>query len=396
MKIAVVLESSDPLSGGGFTFQEDLFMQIAENHLHLKNEYCIFLSKKQMPKVSNNIKKIEIIPFKITLRDKILRLLRRNFKWPRLLFKIKTNLEKKLRRNQIDICLFITPQMNVVEYPYVTIVWDLEHRISPFFPEVSSGGEWDAREKGNRNVLQRAMAIIIGSDVGKNEIEKSYGIFENRIWKLPHPTPRFAIIPNRAENPSEKLLIKIKDKKFLFYPAQFWAHKNHFNLILAFKKVVELKKDVYLVLTGGDKGNLHYIKSIVLKEKLEDRVIFSGFVSRVDLYYLYKNAIALIYPSFCGPENLPPLEAMALNCLVLASDISGAREQLNGCFIGFNPYSIDDMANTISRILINVNTYNEIKEIARKRSESWTSKEFVENLDKRISLLEPLRKTWFF
>jgi glycosyltransferase involved in cell wall biosynthesis len=34
-----------------------------------------------------------------------------------------------------------------------------------------------------------------------------------------------------------------------------------------------------------------------------------GFVSHEELSALYKNAVALVFPSFFGPDNLPPLEA---------------------------------------------------------------------------------------
>ena len=31
-----------------------------------------------------------------------------------------------------------------------------------------------------------------------------------------------------------------------------------------------------------------------------------GFVSKKTILNFYRNAFALVYPSFCGPENLPP------------------------------------------------------------------------------------------
>jgi glycosyltransferase involved in cell wall biosynthesis len=41
----------------------------------------------------------------------------------------------------------------------------------------------------------------------------------------------------------------------------------------------------------------------------------------------------LRYPSFFGAENLPPLEAFALGCPVIAADMPGAREQLGDAAI---------------------------------------------------------------
>src|SRR6202795_4272080 len=90
-----------------------------------------------------------------------------------------------------------------------------------------------------------------------------------------------------------------------------------------------------LVFTGSDKplfnyakqGNQSFVQERAHDLSLPDQVIFAGFVSREDLIGLYQQALALVYPSFFGPENLPPLEAFALGCPVIVARISGSREQ---------------------------------------------------------------------
>ena len=54
-----------------------------------------------------------------------------------------------------------------------------------------------------------------------------------------------------------------------------------------------------------------------------ERVHFLGFVETDELVALYHHAHALTYMSLFGPENLPPLEAMALGCPVVAADVPG-------------------------------------------------------------------------
>jgi len=41
--------------------------------------------------------------------------------------------------------------------------------------------------------------------------------------------------------------------QFFFYPAQFWAHKNHFGLVSAFARFLKSNPDYKLVLSGTDK-----------------------------------------------------------------------------------------------------------------------------------------------
>ncbi|MFM6269445.1 MAG: glycosyltransferase, partial [Dolichospermum sp.] len=52
---------------------------------------------------------------------------------------------------------------------------------------------------------------------------------------------------------------------------------------------------------------------------------------------LYINAFSLAFMSFFGPDNLPPLEAMALGCPVIASKVSGSEEQLGNNALLVNP-----------------------------------------------------------
>jgi glycosyltransferase involved in cell wall biosynthesis len=80
---------------------------------------------------------------------------------------------------------------------------------------------------------------------------------------------------------------------------------------------------------------------------LADRVKFLGFVEQNDLIDLYKGAFCLVFPTFCGPDNLPPLEAFALGCPVIASEVPGAREQLGDAAILIPPTNERALAEAI-------------------------------------------------
>ncbi len=51
--------------------------------------------------------------------------------------------DDELRRDDIDLVWNLTPSHPPSDLPFLTIVWDLQHRLQPFFPEVSAGGEWE-------------------------------------------------------------------------------------------------------------------------------------------------------------------------------------------------------------------------------------------------------------
>jgi glycosyltransferase involved in cell wall biosynthesis len=103
--------------------------------------------------------------------------------------------------------------------------------------------------------------------------------------------------------------------EFVFYPTQSWPHKNHLHLLEAVQTLHRRHQwNGMLVCCGSDKGNLNYLK---------ERATEFGIVER-----------ALTFVSYFGPDNLPPLEAFALGCPVIASAIEGSEEQLGSAAPG--------------------------------------------------------------
>ena len=258
-------------------------------------------------------------------------------------------LERNIRDHEIDVVWFTNPPGAVVSVPYIATVWDLAHRARPYFPEVSvTGWDWPAREQAYRTVLPRASFVLTGAEAGKTEIVRSYGVDPDNVIVIPLPVPDFD--PPTA-TPAEDTSIRRKygiHGDFIMYPAQFWPHKNHINLLLA---LAHLKQHHNLVLhavfTGSDKGNIAHVQQCIYELGLANEAHILGFVPRADLVALYRSALALVFPSYFGPDNLPPLEAFSLGCPVIASRVHGAEEQLGKGALLFNPSNPADIATQI-------------------------------------------------
>ena len=179
------------------------------------------------------------------------------------------------------------------ESDYVFTVLDLQHRLQPWFPEVSAKGLWRRREEHYATAIRRASAVITGTESGKAEIVQFYQVPPERIKLIPHPTPRFALDAPK-ENNKEMLTKYHIPEGYLFYPAQFWPHKNHVTLLLAVR-ILREKHDLILpvVFVGSDGGNLQHVRRVVDELGLSTQVYFLGFVPRQELVGLYRNALAL-------------------------------------------------------------------------------------------------------
>lgn len=280
------------------------------------------------------------------------------------------------------------------DLPYLSIVWDLQHRLQPWFPEVSEHGKWESREKFLSKLLRRSSVVIAGTAAGQAEIERFYQVPRSRIRILPHPTPSFAL--HAVQGDSEAVLGKHNlPPRYIFYPAQFWPHKNHANLLLALS---ELKKtsgiEVPLVLVGSDHGNLSHIRQLTDSLRLSGQVHFLGFVEQEALVALYQNALALTYVTYFGPENLPPLEAFALGCPVIASRVAGSSEQLGDAALLVAPDHPQEIASAIKLLQGDEGKRRQLIERGKARAEMWTAHDFVRGVFQILDEFEPVRRTW--
>jgi glycosyltransferase involved in cell wall biosynthesis len=294
---------------------------------------------------------------------------------------------------KIEFMWFITPVYLPVDMPYLTIVLDLQHRLQPWFPEVGLDAEWQGRESYFKDFLRRATYILVGTETGREELSFFYQIPKDRIRILPHPTPNFT--SNDLENDVSIIKKYNLPKNFLFYPAQFWAHKNHVNILHAIKYLKDnYKLHLPAVFVGSDMGNLSHVKQYVEKLGLEEQVYFLGFVSRNELIELYRNAFALVYMSFFGPENLPPLEAFSLGCPVIASKVQGAEEQLGDAALLVNPNKPEELADIVKRLWDDPILRDSLIKKGISRAPKWTGEDFVTKVFSILDEFEVIRRCW--
>lgn len=296
-------------------------------------------------------------------------------------------LDKIAKKEHIDMFYFAAPVLAPTSYPYIFTVWDLGHRTTPYFPEVAAGKEWGYREKMYNTMLPRATYIITGNETGKMEILEYYNVDKNKIVEIPFP-----VTINRKN--TEKRPDFILDDDFFFYPAQFWAHKNHICIVEA----MAILRDKYHLtprcyFTGSDKGNLEYIKTKIKSYKLDNQIIITGFVEDEELNYLYTHATAMIFASLMGPNNLPPIEAVYYDCPVIISDIPGHREQMKDAALFFDAYRADSLAEKMKLVLSDSTILDNIKNKTKLKKE-LCNVNYYKNVFSYFDLICEIRKRW--
>ncbi len=148
-----------------------------------------------------------------------------------------------------------------------------------------------------------------------------------------------------------------------------------------------------LALTGRDMGNRDYIEEKIAEYGLQDCVVLPGFVSDAEMVALYRNAFAMTFASFCGPDNLPPLEAMALGCPVICAEFTGAREQLGDCALYFDPRDEQGIIAGV-QALDDATLRQHLTTAGRELARGRTTAEYLRQMFSIIDEFAPYRECW--
>lgn len=384
MRLGVFLGNHAPNIGGSFSFQKNLIQAL--KNISTDHEVIVFGYDPDIGTGLND--RIKFVPLpKRSFLDRSISFVKRKLlkrEWQ------PKQLNDYCKSHAIDIIWFMTHAFEPVSIPYICTILDIEHRVNPLFPELSN---WQEREDYFSYAIPRASYVICGTQAGKKQVMDFYHANPERVKVVPFPAPA---VPEQTDlTARQKLQAFGIDTEFLFYPAQFWPHKNHVCLLKALKLLKDTYSvDVQLVFSGADKGNMSYVREVAEELHVADRVRFIGFVSDEELVVLYKNAFALVYASFFGPDNLPPLEALAMGCPVIASHVAGAAEQMGSCAILVDPRRESEFAAAVMRLKNDSTLRDEMIRKGKDKALTWSALDYVSEIMKLVDDFELYRRCW--
>ena len=123
-------------------------------------------------------------------------------------------------------------------------------------------------------------------------------------------------------------------ENYLLHIGSFEKRKDLITLVKAFKLVDD--PNLKLVLAGaqiinGNSEVLDEIKTFIVQNKLESKVILAGYISNEEASVLYKNARIYVFPSLDEGFGIPILEALSFSVPVICSDIDVFKEVGGDC-----------------------------------------------------------------
>jgi glycosyltransferase involved in cell wall biosynthesis len=366
INIAAVINTSE-FTGGAYHASLTNLSSLSKN-----NNFNFIFYTFTKSNLKFNIKDINYIRF--GFKEKIIYKLRKNLRIQSFFerFKICRPLDYQFEKNNIDLVYFLGPSANCLfleRLNYIMTIWDCCHRDHPEFPEVRNSLEFDARENFYKIALPRATAVIAESPFGKDTLVRRYALDANKVHYIWF-SPSSKIVKNEIITsfcPFENAGIP-NNSPYIFYPAQFWPHKNHKLIIDTISHLRnEHNISIYAVFCGKDCGNLKKLIYYTEKKGVSDLIKYPGYIPDELMGKYYKSALALVMPSIFGPSNMPPVEAFMFGTPVLVSDLPGIVDQVGDASLFFDPFNTTILAKHILTLIRNPKIREELIAKGKKR-----------------------------
>lgn len=258
---------------------------------------------------------------------------------------------KGLAAQGVDLlfCPFTAPTYAEVNIPTVSVILDLQHRELPQF---FSPHEIGLRNNFMGELKRKADRIICISDHTRKSVLKHLETLPERTHAVP------ICIQTRLSCPEAKTGSRylsdfgIGQRPYMFYPANFWPHKNHSMLLTAYGMFLSRNSDspIDLVFTGALNGREGEVKHAVSRMGLAKRVHFLGFVPEHKLEAVWFGCEFLIFPSLYEGFGIPVLEAMSIGKPVLCSNRTSLPEVAGDAALYFDPRKPEELVGCIEKI----------------------------------------------
>jgi len=267
----------------------------ASNYFKSRGIESLFFNK------SSFLNKLNLKLFKFEFIKKILKF-----------FNITNSFEKFLNENNIDLVFFVDQSHLSIfceNKNFIFNVWNLDHKKHSFFPEYTYE-KFINSEKIYKHASKRAFKIITDCKKTKLEFSEFYNCPKNKISILPLISNLIFNENNQSYENQNKSLKNIDLRKTLFFPAQFWAHKNHRYIVDAFHELnLKDETDFNCIFTGRDRGNLKFIQKKIREFGLEEKFYIYEYLDDEEIINIYKNCYLTILPTYVGNTSLPLFEA---------------------------------------------------------------------------------------
>lgn len=211
----------------------------------------------------------------------------------------------------------------------------------------------------SRILLAKSRALLTVSEFSKGEISSYFGTDNSKIF----------VVPNAVDSRFARRIPVPAAKPYLLAVSSPNVHKNFSRVIEAYSRSL-VCGTVDLLIVGGQASS--FAKQQF--DELPSGVRFLGRVSDDQLIDLYSGAVAFVFPSLYEGFGIPPLEAQACGCAVMASNAASIPEVLGESAFYFDPLDSNAIAQAMDTVVGDAALRGELIRMGRVNVErfSWS------------------------
>ena len=286
----------------------------------------------------------------------------------------RTPMGRTLAAQSVELlfCPFTAPTFAEGNIPTVCTVLDLQHKELPQF--------FSRHEVGLRNdfmaeLKHKADRIICISEHTRKTLINHLEIPPERTHAVPICIQTRLSRPEAGKTVQYLADLGIAKRPYMFYPANFWPHKNHSMLLTAYGMFLARnpQSPIDLVFTGAMNDREDAMGQAVAQMGLSKRVHFLGFVPEEMLAAVWFGCEFLVFPSLYEGFGIPVLEAMSIGKPVLCSNTTSLPEVAGKAALYFDPRKPGDIVNCLERVSKDVSLRKDLTKQGYARAADFSS-----------------------
>jgi glycosyltransferase involved in cell wall biosynthesis len=222
--------------------------------------------------------------------------------------------------------------------------------------------------------LHRADRVLVPSHASRDELFHFFPQTRQKIRVVSPGVPAFPPSSGMEYLPPKPYFLAVGTRE---------PRKNLARVIDAFLQMETEGAPAHLVIAGGTGWKHHrtdqWLRGMRAAGKKDRTVHLLGYVERSQLPALYRDAVALVFPSVYEGFGLPILEAMSMGTPVVTANCSAMPEVCGNAAIQVNPFSVSDIRGAMERLMIPENR-KLLSERSQNRAKRFSWEQSTERL----------------
>jgi len=298
-------------------------------------------------------------------------------------YRLKEHFSIPLKLRRLGVELFHTPHYVLPLLCPTRAVVTIHDCIHLLFPQyLPNRAALRYSEFMMRSAIRRSAVVLTVSEASRADILRFFPEADaERVQVVPN-----AIDPAILDDPGEDEQERVRERyqvrgRFILYAGNIKPHKNLDRLISAFALLRQQgETDLKLIIIGDEVSRHGSLRRTMEAAGLRQEVRFFGFVPDRTLAVLYRMASVFAFPSLYEGFGLPPLEAMACGAPVVTSRLSSLPEVVGDAAVLVDPYSVEDIARGLARVLSDTELRAELVARGRIRAQAFSWEQSVEKI----------------